>query len=50
MKVARALRDYIRHKRSLGYRFQSDAVILKAFGRSVGAQALHRTGRREESR
>ena len=47
MKVVRALRDYISHKRALGYRFQSDAVILKAFGRSVGALALHRIGRRE---
>lgn len=47
MKVAQALRDYINHKRALGYRFQSDAVILQAFGRSVRALALHRIGRRE---
>lgn len=39
---------YFQHLSRRGWgRFQSDAVILKAFGRSVGAQALHRIGRRQ---
>jgi len=37
MKLRSALRQYIDLKRSLGYRFCSEAVILTAFGKAMGA-------------
>lgn len=40
MKLNTALACYLRSQRALGYRFKSDAVILKAFGRAVGWRPL----------
>ena len=46
MKLTAALRGYIDFKQALGYRFHSDAVILKAFGRAAGSVELRRLGPR----
>jgi integrase/recombinase XerD len=36
MKLAQVIRDYVDLKQAMGSRFHSEAVILKAFSRSVG--------------
>jgi site-specific recombinase XerD len=40
MTVAQVVEQYIQHKRSLGMRFSSQAVMLRAFGRQAGAIAM----------
>ena len=37
MSTASTIADYIRHKRSLGIRFDHGATVLSTFSRSVGA-------------
>lgn len=40
MKLAQVIRDYIALKQAMGSRFHSEAVILKAFARSVGDMTM----------
>lgn len=40
MSTASAIADYVRHSRSLGKRFVTEATILSAFSRSVGNMPL----------
>jgi len=47
MKLTVALQRYIQAKRVLGHRFNSDGVILKAFGRAVGSRPLARISPRQ---
>ena len=47
MKLTSALRCYIDFKQALGYRFRSDTVILKAFGRAARRVELRRVGPRQ---
>ena len=40
MSTASTIADYIRHKRSLGLRFDHGATVLSTFSRSVGKMPL----------
>ena len=40
MSTASTIADYIRHKRSLGIRFDHGATVLSTFSRSVGKMPL----------
>jgi hypothetical protein len=40
MKCAQVIRDYMALKQAMGSRFHSEAVILRAFSRSVGDIAM----------
>lgn len=42
MNTAATISNYIEHNRGLGKRFRSEALVLLAFARSVGATPLHK--------